>query len=148
VPQWVDTSIVTTATAPLRHFHERNPMPNTVICAYARSPFTPANKGELAKNPSRRYAGAGHQRAAGQIKSQSRRYRGFTRRLRFFPKVSRGLIIARHGRVSLPVLPITVAGATVNRFCGSSMEAVAYGCGARLPAVAGEVFICCRGWNR
>jgi len=57
-----------------------------------------------------------------------------------FPEGEQGLNLARL-IVHLAGLPITVAGMTINRFCGSSMQAVHAAAGA-IQMQAGEVFIC------
>jgi acetyl-CoA acyltransferase len=57
-----------------------------------------------------------------------------------FPEAEQGLNI---GRIVcfLAGLPLSVAGVTVNRFCGSSMQAIHMAAGA-IQMDAGEVFIC------
>jgi acetyl-CoA acyltransferase len=57
-----------------------------------------------------------------------------------FPEAEQGFNIARIV-VNLADLPITVAGATINRFCGSSMTSIHYATG-QIQMGAGEVFIC------
>lgn len=57
-----------------------------------------------------------------------------------FPEAEQGFNIARL-TVNLADLPITVAGATVNRFCGSSMTAIHIAAG-QIQMGAGNVFIC------
>jgi acetyl-CoA acyltransferase len=57
-----------------------------------------------------------------------------------FPEGEQGLNVARLIGL-LADLPITAAGATVNRFCGSSMQAVHMAAGA-IQLDAGEAFIC------
>jgi len=56
------------------------------------------------------------------------------------PEGEQGLNIARLASV-LAHLPITVAGTTVNRFCGSSMQSVHMAAGA-IQLDAGDAFIC------
>lgn len=56
-----------------------------------------------------------------------------------FPEAEQGFNIARLV-VNLAGLPISVGGATVNRFCGSSMSAIHFAAGA-IQMDAGEVFI-------
>ena len=56
-----------------------------------------------------------------------------------FPEAEQGFNIARLV-VNIAGLPISVAGATVNRFCGSSMTTIHQAAGA-IAAGAGEVFI-------
>lgn len=57
-----------------------------------------------------------------------------------FPEAEQGFNIARIV-ANLADLPLSVAGATVNRFCGSSMTSVHIAAGA-IQMGAGEVFIC------
>jgi acetyl-CoA acyltransferase len=56
-----------------------------------------------------------------------------------FPEAEQGFNIARLVG-NLAGLPITVGGATINRFCGSSMSAIHYAAG-QIQMGAGEVFI-------
>src|ERR1700677_92885 len=91
-----------------------------VICAYVRSPFTPANKGELAKiRPddllSQVIKGLLSPLNAPDIEDL---LAGCA-----FPEGEQGLNIARMA-VFLAGLPLSVGGTTVNRFCGSSMETI------------------------
>ena len=57
-----------------------------------------------------------------------------------FPEGEQGMNVARLIGL-LSDLPISVAGMTVNRFCGSSMQSVHIAAGA-IAMGAGEVFIC------
>lgn len=57
-----------------------------------------------------------------------------------FPEAEQGMNMARLV-VHLAGLPISVAGMTVNRFCGSSMQAIHIAAGA-IKMGAGEAFIC------
>ena len=57
-----------------------------------------------------------------------------------FPEGEQGLNMARLIGL-LADLPLTVAGTTVNRFCGSSMQAIHTAAGA-IQLDAGEVFVC------
>jgi acetyl-CoA acyltransferase len=112
---------------------------NIVIAGYARSPFTPAVKGEL--------------RTVRPDELVARVIRTLIERTGVdpddiedlilgcaFPEGEQGLNMAR-SVVFLADLPITVAGATVNRFCGSSMYAIHMAAGA-IRMNAGELFIC------
>jgi acetyl-CoA acyltransferase len=114
-------------------------MTNAVICAYARSPFTPANKGELAKTrPDDLLA----QVVKGLLAKVALKAGDIEDMLVgcAFPEGEQGLNMAR--MVALMAgLPVTVAGATVNRFCGSSMEAVHMAAG-RIATGSGELFLC------
>lgn len=114
-------------------------MRNVVICGYARSPFTPAKKGALAK--------VRPDDMAAQV------VRGLVQRTKVkaediedvifgcaFPEAEQGFNVARI--ISLMAdLPLKAAGMTINRFCGSSMQAIHAAAGA-IQMNAGEVFIC------
>lgn len=109
-----------------------------VICAYARSPFTPANKGELAKvRPDDLLA----QVIKGLLGKVSLKADDIEDMLVgcAFPEGEQGFNIGR--MVALMAgLPQTVAGSTVNRFCGSSMESIHMAAG-KIACGAGELFI-------
>ena len=110
-----------------------------VIAGYARSPFTPAFKGELAR--------VRPDEMASQV------VHGLLRRTGIdpekiedlivgcaFPEGEQGFNMARLIGF-LAELPLSVAGVTVNRFCGSSMQAIHMACGA-LQMGAGEAYLC------
>jgi acetyl-CoA acyltransferase len=112
---------------------------NVVIAGYARSPFTFAHKGEMVKlRPDE---------MAAQV------VRGLMERTGVDPKEIEDLIVGcafPEGEQGLNVarligflaeLPLGVAGTTVNRFCGSSMQAIHMAAGA-IQLNAGEAFIC------
>lgn len=114
-------------------------MQNTVIAGYARSPFHLANKGQLTR--------VRPDDLAAQV------VRGLVERTGVkpddiedlilgcaFPEAEQGFNVARL-IVLLADLPISIAGVTVNRFCGSSMQAIHMAAGA-IALGAGEVFIC------
>ncbi|MFO1419306.1 MAG: thiolase family protein [Methylotetracoccus sp.] len=114
-------------------------MEAAVIAGYLRSPFTPAHKGHLARL------------RADNLVAQVVRRLIIDTGLRSgdiedlivgcaFPEAEQGLNLGRQ-LVYLADLPTTVAGTTVNRFCGSSMQAIHSAVGA-IRAGAGEVFIC------
>ncbi|MFI3155023.1 MAG: thiolase family protein [Methylococcaceae bacterium] len=114
-------------------------MKNVVIAGYCRSPFTPAQKGQLAKvRPD--------DLAAQVIKSLINDSGVFPPDIEdlilgcAFPEGEQGMNLARL-IVHLAELPITIAGTTINRFCGSSMQAIHNAAGA-IQMNAGEVFIC------
>ncbi len=114
-------------------------MKSIVISEFCRSPFTPVHKGQLAKvRPDDLVA---------QVVS------GLMKRVDIdphdiedlilgcaFPEGEQGMNMARLV-VHLAGLPISVAGMTVNRFCGSSMQSVHLAAGA-IQMNAGEVFVC------
>ncbi len=114
-------------------------MNNVVIAGFARSPFTPASKGELAR--------VRPDELAAQV------VKGLVARTRVepadvedliigcaFPEGEQGLNLARIVGF-IAELPVEVAGATVNRFCGSSMQAIHMAAGA-IRMAAGEAFLC------
>ncbi len=114
-------------------------MTNVVIAGYARSPFHYAGKGALAR--------VRPDDLAAQV------VRGLIERTKVapediedlilgcaFPEGEQGLNVGRLVAL-LADLPITVAGMTVNRFCGSSMQSVHIAAG-QIRLGAGEVFIC------
>ncbi|MCH7693686.1 MAG: thiolase family protein [Proteobacteria bacterium] len=114
-------------------------MENVVIAGYARSPFTPANKGGLTKvRPD--------ELAAQVIKGLIERTGVNADDIEdlivgcAFPEGEQGLNMARLIGF-LAELPLSVAGVTVNHFCGSSMQAVHMAAGA-MRMNAGDVFIC------
>ncbi len=112
---------------------------DVLIAGYARSPFHFATKGGLAKlRPDE---------MAAQV------VRGLLEKTGVdpsaiedvivgcaFPEAEQGFNVARLIGF-LADLPITVGGATINRFCGSSMNAVHVAAGA-IQMNAGEAFIC------
>jgi len=114
-------------------------MTRAVIAGYVRSPFTPARRGALASV-----------RADDLMASV---IRALIERTGIpadavedvligcaFPEAEQGLNIARIVAV-MAGLPVSVAGATINRFCGSSMQSVHSAAGA-IALGAGEAFVC------
>jgi acetyl-CoA acyltransferase len=113
-------------------------MTNVVIAGYARSPFTLAKKGALARVRPDDLA--------------AKVIRGLVEKTKVapediedilvgcaFPEGEQGMNVARLIGL-LADLPLSVGGATVNRFCGSSMQAVHMAAG-QIKLDAGEVFI-------
>ena len=110
-----------------------------VIAGYARSPFTPAFKGELAR--------VRPDEMASQV------VRGLLQRTGINPSMIEDLIVGcafpegeqgfNMARLVgfLAELPLSVAGVTVNRFCGSSMQAIHMAAGA-LQMGAGSAYLC------
>lgn len=113
-------------------------MRRTVICGYVRTPFTPAFKGSFkAIRPDDLLAHA----ITGLVKSTSISPEDIEdiKVGTAFPEGEQGLNIAR--MVSfLCDLPLSVTGATTNRFCGSSMQTIHDAAGA-IACGAGDVFI-------
>ncbi|CAA9891590.1 3-ketoacyl-CoA thiolase [Candidatus Methylobacter favarea] len=114
-------------------------MKNVVIAGYCRSPFTPANKGKLVKVRPDDFAA---QVIKGLISKTGVNPNDIEDLILgcAFPEGEQGLNVARL-LVPLAGLPVSVAGSTVNRFCGSSMQAIHMAAGA-IQMDAGEVFIC------
>ena len=114
-------------------------MSNVVIAGYARSAFTLANKGALRKTRPDDLAAAVVKGLVERTKVKPADIEDLAMGCAF-PEAEQGLNIARNV-VFLAGLPITVAGDTINRFCGSSMQAIHQAAGA-IKMGAGEVFIC------
>jgi len=112
---------------------------SVVICGYKRSPFTFANKGALAKNRP-------DDMVAEVIKALIAETGVKTSDIEdilmgcAFPEAEQGFNIAKIV-AQLVGLPDSVAGTTVNRFCGSSMTTIQMAVGYAQMG-AGEVFIC------
>ena len=114
-------------------------MKDIVIAGYVRSPFAPANKGDLTK--------VRPDELAAQV------VRGLLEKTGVngadiedlilgcaLPEGEQGLNMARLVGFKAD-LPVGVAGTTVNRFCGSSMQSIHMAAGA-IAMNAGEAFIC------
>ncbi|MCM2268777.1 MAG: thiolase family protein [Thermoanaerobaculia bacterium] len=112
---------------------------NVVLAGYVRSPFTPAKKGELA-------AVRPDELAAQVVRALVERTGVDPADVEdlivgcAFPEGEQGFNVARIVGF-LADLPLGVAGATVNRFCGSSMQAIQMAAGA-IRWNAGEAFLC------
>ena len=113
-------------------------MTEVVICGYARSAFTPANKGQLSLTRPDNLAA---QVVKGLIQKANIK-EGDVEDLILgcaFPEAEQGMNLSRNV-VFLAGLPHTVAGVTVNRFCASSMQAIHQAAGA-INSGSGELFI-------
>src|SRR5712672_4421597 len=113
-------------------------MRNVVIAGFARSPFTLANKGPLTRvRPD--YLAA--QVISALIESTRVRPQDIEDLIVgcAFPEGEQGFNVGRLIGL-LAGLPQSVAGMTVNRFCGSSMQSVHIAAG-QIQLGAGEVFI-------
>jgi len=112
---------------------------SVVIAGYARSPFHFAHKGGLVRVRPDDLAAAVIEglieRTAVEPDDIEDLILGCA-----FPEGEQGLNMARLVG-QLIGLPATVAGATVNRFCGSSMQAIHMAAGA-IQMEAGEAFVC------
>lgn len=114
-------------------------MKNVVVCGYVRSPFTFANKGDLRSVRPDEMVG---QVVRGLIEKTSIDPAEIEDLILgcAFPEGEQGFNMARIA-VFLAGLPISIAGTTVNRFCGSSMQAVHMAAGA-IQMGAGKAFVC------
>jgi acetyl-CoA acyltransferase len=112
---------------------------NVVIAGYARSPFHFAKKGALTRMRPDEMAA---QVVRGLIEESGVDPADIEDLIVgcAFPEGEQGLNVARLIGF-LSDLPISVAGATVNRFCGSSMQSVHMAAGA-IQMNAGEAFLC------
>lgn len=112
---------------------------SVVICGYKRSPFTFATKGALAKTRPDDMAGdvikALIQETGAKPEDIEDLLMGCA-----FPEAEQGFNL---GKIvaQLADLPNSVAGATVNRFCGSSMTTVQMAAGY-IQMGAGDLFVC------
>ena len=114
-------------------------MSNIVIAGYARSAFTPAKKGGLAR-------ARPDEMAAEVVRALLARAGVAAETIEDLivgcavPEGEQGLNVARLIGL-LADLPLAVGGQTVNRFCGSSMSSIHIAAGA-IRMEAGEAFIC------
>ena len=114
-------------------------MKNVVIAGYARSPLTFAHKGALATvrpdDMAAQVIRALVERTGVKPEDIEDLIMGCA-----FPEAEQGFNV---GRIVgfLSDMPLSVAGTTVNRFCGSSMQSVHMAAGA-IQMGAGEAFIC------
>lgn len=113
---------------------------DVVIVDYVRSPFTPAYKGALSRT---RADDMTAEVIKGLLKRQPKLKPNMVEDVILgcaFPEGEQGFNLARLV-VLLSGLPQSIGGVTVNRFCGSSMQAIHVAAGA-IATGAGEAFIC------
>jgi len=114
-------------------------MTNAVIAGYARSPFHFASKGALARvrpdDLAAQVVRALISRTGVKPEDVEDIIVGCA-----FPEGEQGLNVSRLIGL-LADLPLSVAGVTVNRFCGSSMQSIHIAAG-QIALGAGDVFIC------
>ncbi len=112
---------------------------NVVIAGYVRSPFHLARKGELTKV---RPDDLAAQVVKGLIEKTGVKTEDIEDLIlgNAFPEGEQGFNVAKLIGM-LADLPQSVAGVTMNRFCGSSMQAIHTAAGA-IQLDAGDVFIC------
>lgn len=114
-------------------------MTRIVVAGYARSPFTLARKGELARV---RPDDLAAQVVTGLVERAGVSPEDIEDLLLgcAFPEGEQGLNLARLVGL-MSGLPRSVGAATINRFCGSSMTSVHVAAGS-IAMGAGEVFVC------
>lgn len=110
-----------------------------VICGYKRSPFTFANKGALAGVRPDDMAAAVVKALIAETGVKAEDIEDLLMGCAF-PEAEQGFNLAKIV-VQLAQLPNAVAGATVNRFCGSSMTTIQMAAGY-IQMGAGDVFVC------
>jgi len=114
-------------------------MTNVVIAGYARSPFTPAKKGALARVRPDDLAAQVVRRLVAEAAIPSKEIEDLIVGCAF-PEGEQGFNVAR--LIGLMAdLDLGVGGVTVNRFCGSSMQSVHMAAG-QIALGAGEAFVC------
>jgi acetyl-CoA acyltransferase len=114
-------------------------MENAVIVGFARSPFHLAGKGALARVRPDDLAAAVVRMLVERSGATAADIEDLVLGCAF-PEGEQGLNLARMVGL-LAGLPITTAGITVNRFCGSSMSAVHIAAGS-IALGAGRLFVC------
>ena len=114
-------------------------MKNAVIAGYVRSPFHFAHKGALVEKRPDDLAAEVVQGLMEQTGVDPAEIEDLIIGCAF-PEGEQGFNMGRIVAL-IADLPISVAGATVNRFCGSSMQAIHIAAGA-IRMDAGEAFIC------
>ncbi len=112
---------------------------NVVIAGYVRSPFHFAAKGELARVRPDDLAAEVVRALVARTGVRPEHIEDIILGCAF-PEGEQGLNVARLVGL-LADLPLSVAGMTVNRFCGSSMQSIHIAAG-QIGIGAGEVFIC------
>ena len=113
-------------------------MTEVVICGYARSAFTPAKKGQLAKVRPDNLAAEIVKGLVAKNKINAEDIEDLILGCAF-PEAEQGMNLARNV-VFLAGLPNQVGGVTVNRFCASSMQAIHQAVGA-IKSGSGDLFI-------
>lgn len=115
-------------------------MKNVVVAGYARSPFTFAAKGEMRRvrpdDLAARVVKVLIERTGVTPEDVEDLIVGCA-----FPEGEQGFNVGRIIGFLSETLPISVAGVTVNRFCGSSMQSIHMAAGA-IQMNAGDAFLC------
>ena len=111
---------------------------SAVIVGYARSPFTPARKGALARTRPDDIAAAVVNRLISDVGIDPSLVEDLIVGCAF-PEAEQGYNLARI-ITFLTDLPETVPGVTINRFCGSSMQSI-HDAAARINSGQGHAFV-------
>lgn len=114
-------------------------MSHAVIAGYARSPFAPAKKGSLARVRPDELAAEVVRALIARTGVKAEDIEDIITGCSF-PEGEQGFNVARMIGF-LADLPLSVAGTTVNRFCGSSMTSIHIAAGA-IEMNAGDAFLC------
>lgn len=114
-------------------------MKDIVIAAYRRSAFTAAHKGDFVRTRPDDLVAHVTRAMVAQSGIDPAAIEDVIVGCAF-PEAEQGMNIARTMSF-IAGLPITVAGVTVNRFCGSSMQGIHQAAGA-IHMGAGDVFVC------
>uniref|UniRef100_UPI00333E8CB7 thiolase family protein n=1 Tax=Castellaniella defragrans TaxID=75697 RepID=UPI00333E8CB7 len=114
-------------------------MTATVIVGYARSPFTLAHKGALARTRPDELAAEVVKALVARTGIDPKDIEDLVMGCAI-PEGEQGLNVGRLAAM-MAGLPESVGGCTINRFCGSSMQSVHYAAGA-IALGAGQVFLC------
>ncbi|MAZ00504.1 MAG: acetyl-CoA C-acyltransferase, partial [Micavibrio sp.] len=112
---------------------------NVVICGYKRSPHHFANKGALAKVRPDDMAAEVINALIAETKVKPEEIEDILMGCAF-PEAEQGFNLAKIV-AQRAGLPASIAGATVNRFCGSSMTTIQMAAGY-IQMGAGDAFIC------
>jgi acetyl-CoA acyltransferase len=110
-----------------------------VICGYKRSPFTFANKGGLVKTRPDDMAANVIKALVAETKIDPKAIDDLILGCAF-PEGEQGFNLARIVAVHAG-LPVSVAGITVNRWCGSSMSAIHFAA-AQIAMGMGDAYVC------
>ena len=112
---------------------------DVVLCGFKRTPFHFAHKGALSKTRPDDMVAAVVQAVIDETGVSANDIEDLIIGCAF-PEGEQGFNI---GKIAAQIagLPVTIAGTTVNRFCGSSMQAIHMAAGA-IQMGAGDVFIC------
>ena len=114
-------------------------MKNIVIAAYLRSPLTPAHKGSLKKVRADEMAAQVVKALLKQTKVKPEKIEDLIMGCAF-PEGEQGFNVAKLVGF-LAGLPQSTAAYTLNRFCGSSMQAI-HNAAGMIQMGAGEAYIC------